>query len=115
MASDDFGHQRIQFPHQRASCLIVMLQRSLNQRACVRIIHVVEIVSTPLPMTANGALRLQVVSRSARAKRMSLVPALDTSASTINGTKKNCNRCSAHAVIIFESAMSAQGKEQTCI
>jgi hypothetical protein len=60
MASDDFGHQRIQFPHQRASCLVVMLQRSLNQRACVRIIHVVEIVSTPLPMTANGALRLQV-------------------------------------------------------
>jgi hypothetical protein len=60
MASDDFGHQRIQFPHQRASCFIVMLQRSLNQRACVRIIHVVEIVSTPLAMTANGALRLQV-------------------------------------------------------
>lgn len=37
-----------------------MLQRSLNQGACVRIIHVVESASTPLPMTGNGAVRLQV-------------------------------------------------------
>jgi len=37
-----------------------MLKRSLNQRACVRIIHVVENVSTPLTMTDADTLWLQV-------------------------------------------------------
>jgi hypothetical protein len=60
MRADDFGHQRIKLPHQRASGFIVMLKRSLNQRTCVRIIHVVKSASTPLPMTGNGGLRLQV-------------------------------------------------------
>jgi len=60
MGPDDFGNHRIKLSHQRASCLIVMLKRSLNQRACVRIIHVIESASTPLPMTGNGALRLQL-------------------------------------------------------
>src|SRR5947199_5793223 len=60
MGPDDFGNHRIKLSHQRASCLIVMLKRSPNQRACVRIIHVLESASTPLPMTGNRALRLQV-------------------------------------------------------
>jgi len=37
-----------------------MLKRSLNQRACVRIIHVVENASTPLSVTGDVVLRLQV-------------------------------------------------------
>jgi hypothetical protein len=46
MRTDDFDHQRIKPSHQRASCLIIILKRSLNQRACVRIIHVIESAST---------------------------------------------------------------------
>jgi hypothetical protein len=55
----DFGHERIKLPHQRASRLVVMLKRSLNQRACIRIIHLIESASTPLPMTGAVALWLQ--------------------------------------------------------
>src|SRR5437762_11853821 len=60
MRLNHFCDQRIKLTHQRPSCFVIMLKRSLNQRACVRIIHVVESVSTPLPMTGNGALRLQL-------------------------------------------------------
>jgi len=55
----DFAHERIKLPHQRASRLVIMLQRSLNQRACVSIIHVVESASTPVAMTNAVALWLQ--------------------------------------------------------
>jgi hypothetical protein len=37
-----------------------MLERSLNQRACIRIIHVVEIESTPTVMTGGGTFGLQL-------------------------------------------------------
>jgi hypothetical protein len=59
MRTDDFGHQRIKPLHQCASCFIVMLKRSLNQRACVRIIHVLESASTVVVMTGEEALWLQ--------------------------------------------------------
>jgi hypothetical protein len=61
MRTDDPGNQRIKPLHQRASCLIVILKRSLNQRACVRIIHVIESASTPLTMTGSAALWLQLL------------------------------------------------------
>jgi hypothetical protein len=61
MCTDDFGNQRIKPSHQRASCLIIILKRSLNQRACVRIIHVIESASTPLTMTGSAALWLQLL------------------------------------------------------
>jgi hypothetical protein len=59
VCADHFCDQRIKLPHQRASRFIVMLERSLNQRACIRIIHVINSASTPLPMTGNDAARLQ--------------------------------------------------------
>lgn len=37
-----------------------MAQRARNQRICVRIIHVVEVVSTLLGMTSVETLRLQI-------------------------------------------------------
>ena len=33
MGTDDLGHERIELSHQCASRLIVMLERSMNQRA----------------------------------------------------------------------------------
>jgi hypothetical protein len=62
MRTDDPCNQRIKPLHQRASCLIVILQRSLSQRACVRIIHVIESASTPLTMTGLAALWLQLLA-----------------------------------------------------
>jgi hypothetical protein len=62
MRTDDLDNQRIKPAHQRASCLIVILKRSLNQRACVRIIHVIESASTPLTMTGSAALWLQLLA-----------------------------------------------------
>jgi hypothetical protein len=59
MRADDFGHERIELSHQCASRLIVMLERSMNKRTCVNIIHVIEIASTPVAMTATGAFWLQ--------------------------------------------------------
>jgi hypothetical protein len=50
-----------------------MLERSLNQRACVRIIHVIESASTPLAMTGAAALWLQFVWRGAHAKHLWLI------------------------------------------
>src|SRR5206468_904963 len=60
MCTHDLGNQRIKPSHHRASCFIAILKRSLNQRACVRIIHVIESASTPLIMTGSAALRLQL-------------------------------------------------------
>jgi hypothetical protein len=59
MSADDFGHEGIELSHQRASRLIVMLERSMNKRTCVSIIHVIESASTPVAMTATVALWLQ--------------------------------------------------------
>jgi hypothetical protein len=59
MGSDDLGHERIELSHQCASRLIVMLERSMNKRTCVSIIHVIESASTPVAMTATGPLWLQ--------------------------------------------------------
>src|ERR1051326_647876 len=61
MCTDDFDNQRIKPSHQRASCLIIILKRSINQRACVRIIHVIESASTPVIMTGSAALWLQLL------------------------------------------------------
>jgi len=36
-----------------------MLESSGDQRTCIRIVHVIESASTPLPMTGAGALWLQ--------------------------------------------------------
>src|SRR6266480_3437762 len=59
MRAHQLRHKRIKLPDQYASRFIIMLERSFNQRACVRIIHVIENASTPLPMTGIGGLRLQ--------------------------------------------------------
>ena len=59
MSADDFGNERIELLHQCASRLIVMLERSMNKRTCVSIIHVIESASTPVAMTATAALWLQ--------------------------------------------------------
>jgi hypothetical protein len=59
MSADDFRHERIELSHQCASRLIVMLERSMNKRTCVSIIHVIESASTPVAMTATGAPWLQ--------------------------------------------------------
>lgn len=61
MGADHFCDKRIETANQFASCFIIMLQRALNQRICVTIIHVVvEVVSTLLAMTGVEALRLQI-------------------------------------------------------
>jgi hypothetical protein len=60
MRADHFRDKRIEAANQFASRFIVMAQRALNQRICVRIIHVVEVVSTLLTMTGVDGLRLQV-------------------------------------------------------
>src|SRR6266852_1814076 len=60
MRPDHFCDKRIETANQFASRFIVMAQRALNQRICVTIIHVVEVVSTLLTMTGAEALRLQI-------------------------------------------------------
>jgi hypothetical protein len=62
MRAYDFGNQRIKSSHKRASCVVIVLKRSFNQRACVRIIHVIESASTPLTMTGSAALWLQLLA-----------------------------------------------------
>ena len=61
MGTHDFCDKRVKTANQFASRVIIMRERSLNQRACIRIIHVVEIASTPVTMTGMDALRLQLV------------------------------------------------------
>src|SRR5467141_3997871 len=60
MRADHFRDKRIETANQFASRRIVMAQRALNQRICVRIIHVVEVVSTLLTMTGVDGRWLQV-------------------------------------------------------
>src|SRR6266513_1435678 len=60
MGADHFRDKRIETANQFASRFIIMAQRALNQRICVRIIHVVEVVSTLLTMTGVDGRRLQV-------------------------------------------------------
>src|SRR5467141_1493332 len=60
MRADHFRDKRIKTANQFASRRIVMAQRALNQRICVRIIHVVEVVSTLLTMTGVDGRWLQV-------------------------------------------------------
>src|SRR5438034_7251418 len=115
MGPDDFGNHRIKPPHQRASCLIVMLKRSLNQRACIRIIHVIESASTPLPMTGNGALRLQLCMqiRLCQAHVAGRLQDAESSAVEIGEAQiKICNRCSMRSVINLEAQKSAEGKSE---
>jgi hypothetical protein len=71
MRADDFGDERIKLSHQHASRVIVMLERSMNKRTCVSTIHVIESASTPVAMTATGALWLQSWYRRGYAKRLS--------------------------------------------
>jgi hypothetical protein len=40
-----------------------MVERSGDQRTWIRIVHVIESATTPLPMTGAGALRLQFFHR----------------------------------------------------
>jgi hypothetical protein len=75
MRPNHFCDQRIKLTDQRPSRLIIMLKRSLNQRACIRIIHVVENASTPLTMTDADTLWLQFVCSGACAKHLSLIEA----------------------------------------
>ena len=64
MGTHHFRDKRIKPAHQFASRFIVMPERSFNQRACIRIVHVVvEIASTLLTKTGVRALRLQVCRR----------------------------------------------------
>ena len=61
MRADHFRDKRIKTANQFASRRIVMAQRALNQRICVRIIHVVvEAVSTLPIMTGVAGWWLQV-------------------------------------------------------
>jgi hypothetical protein len=73
--ADHFDHERIKLPDQCASRLIIMMERTVNQRACIRIIHVVESASTPLAMTGRSALRLQFCHKERRfpSRRVDLV------------------------------------------
>ena len=68
MRAHQFGNEWIKLPHQRASRLIIMLERSFNQRACMRIIHVIESASTPTPMTGAGEWRLQFLQLNLQTK-----------------------------------------------
>src|SRR5436305_1028475 len=101
MRADDFGDQRIKLSHQRASCIIVILKRSFNQRPCVRIIHVIESASTPLTMTGSAALWLQLLAW----KCLCQAPVAG-----LGRVKKYCNRSAMHTVMSFKGAKSALQK-----
>lgn len=59
MAAHDSRHQRVEALNEFTSGMIVICQRSLDQRATIRIIHVFEIASTLLIVTAGRTRRLQ--------------------------------------------------------
>ena len=56
MGPDHFCDKRVKLADQFTSCFIIVLQRSLNQRACVTIVHVVKIASTPTYDRVGGVL-----------------------------------------------------------
>lgn len=68
MRAHQFRHQRIEPPNQFASRFIVIPERSFNQRACIKIIHVAKIASTLLGKTSLDTLWLQVVGGSTNKK-----------------------------------------------
>lgn len=61
MGADHFCNKRVETANQFASCLIVLVQRALNQSICVTIIHVVEVASTLLTMTGTERGRLHEI------------------------------------------------------
>src|SRR5215813_6370726 len=103
MRADDPGHQRIKPSHQLTSCFIVVLKRSFNQSACVRIIHVIESASTPISMTSGTALWLQLLVWSCLCQA-AVDSALAKASAVTTTLKKFCNRCSPRAVMSFTSA-----------
>jgi len=88
MRSHHFRDKRIETANQFASRFIIVLKRSCNQSACIKIIHVVVNVSTLLVMTERGPFRLHLC-----VERRSCKP------------QKNCNHLLAHPVISFERAL----------
>src|SRR5260370_40617758 len=66
MGTDNFRDEWVETPNQFASRVVIMRERSLNQRACIRIIHVVQIASTLPTMTRPRASWLQVCPRERR-------------------------------------------------
>jgi hypothetical protein len=80
-----------------------MLKRSVNQLACIRIIHVVESASTPLAMTGRSALRLQICHKERRFpnRRGDFEIALPLE-------EQKCNQRDSGPVISYRSAKSAQ-------
>src|SRR5439155_16386410 len=101
MRANDPAHQRIKPSHQLARCLIVVLKRSINQGACVRIIHVIESASTPVHMTVAAALWLQLL-----VWRCLCQAPVGSAFAAVNvaQSRKNCNRCCLRAVMSFKSA-----------
>ena len=67
MGAHHFCDKRIKPANQFASRVIIMLERSFNQCACIKIIHVIGSVSTPLLMT-GGEARVTTFSLFQRAK-----------------------------------------------
>jgi hypothetical protein len=55
MTSDDFRDQRVESSNQLASCAVIMCERTLHQRASIRIIHVFETASTLSAKTGRRA------------------------------------------------------------
>ncbi|MEY2600746.1 MAG: hypothetical protein QOJ36_65 [Verrucomicrobiota bacterium] len=90
MRADHFRDKRIKTANQFASRFIVMAQRALNQRICVRIIHVVEVVSTLLTMTGVDGCRLQV--------------------SWLEADKNKCNQRGRRAVTTYETVRTIEMK-----
>src|SRR5882757_1421573 len=107
MRTHQLRDQRVKFADQPASCLIVMLERSLNQRACIRIIHVVEIESTPTVMTGGGTFGLQLCGAQIERKYISASAGLELAL-------KKCNRTSLPPVITCETrALKRARRNQT--
>ncbi len=97
--------------HQRPSCFIIMLKRSLNQRACVRIIHVVNSASTPLAVTGNGGLWLQVCVQRCLCQAPVVKLGRRLTQAPLRHRTKKCNRPDCQPVIIFEKREERTGKQ----
>src|SRR6266545_2348548 len=105
---EEIGNLRIKLPHQCASRLIIMLERSMNKRTCVSMIHVIESASTPVAVTATAALWLQFWME----KR--LCQALGIGKRRCNErTQKNCNRPGCLSVITCRSESIFAKQNQT--
>jgi len=91
MRAHQFRHQWIEPPNQFASRFVVIPERSFNQCACIKIIHVVEIASTLLGKTSLDTLWLQVV---------------------VGPTNKKCNPRESCPVITFERERKSASEKQ---